>query len=89
MILTERAARLEAEARAAEAIAARRLLDLEIERMKLQLLRWNRERFGRDAFATPHESYADLQADWKSPGRAIAIGTQEDREHGSISRDRP
>lgn len=49
MIRAERAARLEAEARAAEAIAVRRVLELEIERTKLQLLRWTRERYGRSA----------------------------------------
>ncbi len=46
MILAERVARLAAEAQAAEAGAARRVLDIEIERLKLEIARLRRERFG-------------------------------------------
>lgn len=49
MILVERTAWQEAEARAAEAIAVRRVLELEIERAKLMLARMSRERYGRSA----------------------------------------
>jgi len=46
MILAERSARLAAEAKAEEAGAARRFLDIEIERLKLEIARLRRERFG-------------------------------------------
>jgi transposase len=49
MILAERAARLAAEEQAAEASAARRVLDVEIERLKLLIAKLRRERFGRSA----------------------------------------
>jgi transposase len=49
MILAERAARITAEARAAEASAARQGLTLEIERLKLEIARLRRERFGPSA----------------------------------------
>jgi transposase len=49
MILAERAARLAAEEKAAEASAARRVLDVEIERLKLLIAKLRRERFGRSA----------------------------------------
>ena len=49
MILAERAARLAAEEEAAEASAARRVLDVEIERLKLLIAKLRRERFGRSA----------------------------------------
>jgi transposase len=46
MILTERSARLAAEAKAEEAGAARRILDIEIERLKLEIARLRREKYG-------------------------------------------
>jgi transposase len=46
MILAERSARLAAEAEAATAKATKRLLDLEIERLKLEIARLKRHRFG-------------------------------------------
>src|SRR3954453_1206867 len=49
MILAERAARIAAEAQAAEASAVRQGLALEIERLKLEIARLRRERFGPSA----------------------------------------
>ncbi len=49
MILAERAARIAAEANAAEASAVRQGLTLEIERLKLEIARLRRERFGPSA----------------------------------------
>lgn len=49
MILAERAARLAAEAEAAIAKQTKRLLDLEIERLKLEIARLKRQRFGTSA----------------------------------------
>src|SRR3712207_9176430 len=49
MILAERAARIAAEAKAAEASAVRQGLTLEIERLKLDIARLRRERFGPSA----------------------------------------
>src|SRR5512147_1397766 len=46
MILAERAARLAAEAEAAAAKQAKHVLDLEIERLKLEIARLRRQRFG-------------------------------------------
>lgn len=46
MILAERAARLAAEAEAAIAKQTKRVLDLEIERLKLEIARLRRQRFG-------------------------------------------
>ncbi|HYN38423.1 MAG TPA: IS66 family transposase [Rhodospirillales bacterium] len=46
MILAERAARLAAEAEAAIAKETKRVLDLEIERLKLEIARLRRQRFG-------------------------------------------
>jgi transposase len=49
MIRAERAARIAAEAQAAEASAVRQGLTLEIERLKLEIARLRRERFGPSA----------------------------------------
>ena len=49
MVLAERAARIAAEAKAAEASAVRQGLTLEIERLKLEIARLRRERFGPSA----------------------------------------
>jgi transposase len=49
MILAERAARLEAEARADKAVAEARLRALEIERLKLLLAKVRREQFGQSS----------------------------------------
>src|SRR3712207_4499329 len=49
MILAERAARMAAEVKAAEARAVRQGLTLEIERLKLEIARLRRERFGPSA----------------------------------------
>jgi transposase len=49
MIMAERAARLAAEAEAATAKQTKRLLDLEIERLKLEIARLKRQRFGISA----------------------------------------
>src|SRR3954463_1758446 len=49
MIRAERAARIAAEAKAAEASAVRQGLTLEIERLKLEIARLRRERFGPSA----------------------------------------
>jgi transposase len=49
MILAERAARIAAEAKAAEASAVRQGLTLELERLKLEIARLRRERFGPSA----------------------------------------
>ena len=49
MILAERAARIAAEAKVAEASAVRQGLTLEIERLKLEIARLRRERFGPSA----------------------------------------
>src|SRR3954447_17200821 len=49
MILAERAARIAAEAEAETAKATRRVLDIEIERLKLEIARLRRERFGPSA----------------------------------------
>src|SRR5215207_10156420 len=49
MILAERAARIAAETKAAEASAVRQGLTLEIERLKLEIARLRRERFGPSA----------------------------------------
>src|SRR4051794_41884481 len=46
MILAERAARIAAEAKAAEASTVRQGLTLEIERLKLEIARLRRGRFG-------------------------------------------
>ncbi|HSB59214.1 MAG TPA: hypothetical protein VLD66_06385, partial [Methyloceanibacter sp.] len=46
MILAERAARFAAEAEAATAKETKRVLDLEIERLKLEIARLRRHRFG-------------------------------------------
>ena len=46
MILAERNARLAAEAKAEEVTAARRVLDIEIERLKLEIARLRREKYG-------------------------------------------
>jgi transposase len=49
MILAERAARIEAEARADQAAAEARLRALEIERLKLLLAKARRERYGQSS----------------------------------------
>ena len=49
MILAERAARLAAETKVDAVLADRRLLDIEIERLKLEIARLRRERFGQSA----------------------------------------
>ena len=49
MILAERAARIAAEAEAETAKVTRRGLDIEIERLKLEIARLRRERFGPSA----------------------------------------
>src|SRR4051812_19061504 len=49
MILAERAARIAAEAEAETAKVTRRVLDIEIERLKLEIARLRRERFGPSA----------------------------------------
>lgn len=49
MILAERAARLGAEAEAATAKAAKRVLDLEIERLKPEIARLKRHRFSKSS----------------------------------------
>jgi transposase len=70
MIRAERAARLEAEARA-------RVLDLEIERIKLQLLRWNRERFGRSAERGAQIAQLELTlADLEETAAAADVGAE-------------
>jgi hypothetical protein len=46
MIIAERAARRAAEAEAALAKETKRVLDLEIERLKLEIARLRRQRFG-------------------------------------------
>ncbi|MGE5713282.1 MAG: IS66 family transposase [Betaproteobacteria bacterium] len=66
MILAERAARLAAEAEAAAAKQAKHVLDLEIERLKLEIARLRRQRFGtsseRSARLEPLElALTDLQ----------------------------
>jgi hypothetical protein len=42
----------------------------------------------RNSLAAPNQGDPDLPPDGQSPGRAAALGTQEDREHGPLPRDR-
>ena len=42
----------------------------------------------RNAFASPHESDADLSADQESPGRSTSPRPYQTRKHRQVSRDR-
>ncbi len=61
MIAAERAARLAAEQEAAEAKADRRILDIEIERLKLEIAKLRRDRFGRSAERSAHIEQLELR----------------------------
>ena len=61
LILVERAARIAAEAAAADAKAERVNLDIEIERLRLEIARLRRERFGRSSERSAHIAQLELK----------------------------
>src|SRR5512144_3446990 len=99
MILAERAARLAAETEAAAAKQAKHVLDLEIERLKLESARLRRQRFGtsseRSARLEPLElALTDLQesvaeADTADVLRAADLDPTTVRARGTAAPRKP
>ena len=94
MILAERAARIAAEAQAAEASAVRQGLALEIERLKLEIARLRRERFGPSAERSARLeqlelSLEDLEEAAAEADAAQAADAGETTEVGGFTRRKP
>src|SRR5689334_11798188 len=93
MILVERAARIAAEAKAAEASAMRQGLTLEIERLKLEIARLRRERFGRSAERSARLEQLELSLEDLEEAAAEVGATQEEAgettEAGGLTRRKP
>src|SRR5881227_3376115 len=87
MILAERAARMAAEAKAAEASAVRQGLTLEIERLKLEIARLRRERFGPSAERSARLEQLEEAA--AEADAAQAADTGETTEVGGFTRRKP
>jgi transposase len=83
MILAERAARIAAEAQAAEASAVRQGLTLEIERLKLEIARLRRERFGPSAERSARLEQLELYLEDLEEAAAEADAAQAALLHGS------
>ena len=77
MIVAERAARLSAEAEVAAAKADRRVLDIEIERLKLEIARLRRERFGASAERSARIAQLELALEDLEETAAAVEGTEE------------
>ena len=94
MILAERAARMAAEAKAAEAGAVRQGLTLEIERLKLEIARLRRERFGPSAERSARLEQLELSLEDLEEAAAEAQAAQapdagETTEVGGFTRRKP
>src|SRR4051794_28900670 len=94
MILAERAARIAAEAKAAEASAVRQGLTLEIERLKLEIARLRRERFGPSAERRARLEQLELSLEDLEEAAAEADAAQvpdagETTEVGGFTRRKP
>src|SRR4051794_41192423 len=94
MILAERAARIAAEAKAAEASAVRQGLTLEIERLKLEIARLRRERFGPSAERSARLEQLELSLEDLEEAAAEADAAQapdagETTEVGGFTRRKP
>jgi transposase len=93
MILAERAARIAAEAKAAEASAVRQGLTLEIERLKLEIARLRRERFGPSAERSARLEQLELSLEDLEEAAAEVGATQEEAgektEAGGLTRRKP
>jgi transposase len=94
MILAERAARMAAEAKAAEASAVRQGLTLEIERLKLEIARLRRERFGPSAERSARLEQLELSLEDLEEAAAEADAAQapdagETTEVGGFTRRKP
>src|SRR4051794_32038308 len=76
MILAERAARIAAEAKAAEASAVRQGLTLEIERLKLEIARLRWERFGPSAERSARLEQLELSLGDREEAAVEAEGPQ-------------
>src|SRR5215212_636099 len=76
MILAERAARIAAEAKAAEASAVRQGLTLEIERLELEIARLRRERFGPSAERSARLEQLELSLEDLEEAAAAAEAAQ-------------
>src|SRR3954453_4422606 len=81
MILAERAARIAAEAQAAEASAVRQGLTLEIERLKLEIARLRRERFGPSAERSARLEQLELSLEGLE-GAAAEVGAAQEADAG-------
>ena len=77
MIVAERAARLSAEAEVAAAKADRRVLDIEIERLKLEIARLRRERFGASAERSARIAQLELALEDLEETAAAVEATEE------------
>ena len=93
MILAERAARMVAEAKAAEASAVRQGLTLEIERLKLEIARLRRERFGPSAERSARLEQLELSLEdleeAAAEAEAQAPDAGETTEVGGLTRRKP
>jgi transposase len=94
MILAERAARIAAEAKAAEASAVHQGLTLEIERLKLEIARLRRERFGPSAERSARLEQLELSLEDLEEAAAEAQAAQaadagETTEVGGFTRRKP
>ncbi len=89
MILTERAARLAAQARAEEASAARHNLDIEIERLKLEIARLRRERYGASAERSARIEQLELSLEELEATAAEADAAAEMAAGTTEAADRP
>src|SRR3954454_14321831 len=94
MILAERAARMAAEAKAAEASAVRQGLTLEIERLKLEIARLRRERFGPSAERSAGREQLKLsREDVEEPAAEVGATQEADPDEaievGGLTRRKP
>src|SRR5215208_5939277 len=94
MILAERAARIAAEVQAAEASAVRQGLTLEIERLKLEIARLRRERFGPSAERSARLEQLELSLEDLEEAAAEAQAAQapdagETTDVGGFTRRKP
>jgi transposase len=80
MILAERSARLAAEARAEEVSAARRTLDIEIERLKLEIARLRREKYGPSSERAARIEQLELSLEALDEPAAEAAASTEAQE---------